>query len=100
METIDIIRSIGQSFLALADQLEKKNPTAESTAPPTTTLASEDEGAITEKDVRTMLTELSRSGHTQEMKALLAKYGAAKISEVDPKDYRALLEDAKGVKNA
>ena len=98
METIDIIRSIGQSFLALADQLENKG--AEPAAPPKEEPPAPSEPSIKEEDVRKVLTELSRRGRTQEMKALLAKYGAAKISEVDPKDYRALLDDAKEVKNA
>lgn len=46
------------------------------------------------EDVRTVLAQKSRAGHTAQVRELLAKYGAPRLSEVDPADYPALLEDA------
>ena len=40
------------------------------------------------------LAEKSRAGHTAEVKALLTKHGADKLSDIDPAKYPALLADA------
>ena len=52
------------------------------------------------EEVRKFLAELSMSGKTAEMKSLLAKYGATKLSDIDPKYYAKLLDDAKEIANA
>lgn len=54
--------------------------------------AKEKEIAFT--DVRALLAEKSRAGHTSEVKALLLKYGANKLSEIKPEDYAALMAEA------
>lgn len=46
------------------------------------------------EDVRKVLAELSRDGHTEEVRALLKRYGADKLSLVNPEQYRNLLADA------
>ena len=56
--------------------------------------------APTLEDVRTVLAEISRSGKTTEMKALLGKYGATRLSEVKVEDYQSLLSAAKELKDA
>ena len=52
------------------------------------------------EDVRAVLADLSRKGHTDEIRALLQKYGASKLSGIDPKHYEALLKDAEGLDHA
>lgn len=52
------------------------------------------EKVLTITDVRKMLAEKSRNGHTTKVKELLIKYGADKLSEIDPSKYAALLADA------
>lgn len=46
------------------------------------------------EDVRAVLADISRIGHTAEVRALIEKYGADRLSKVDPKNYEALLHDA------
>lgn len=46
------------------------------------------------EDVRAVLADISRAGHTAEVRALIEKYGADRLSKVDPKNYEALLRDA------
>ncbi len=46
------------------------------------------------EEVRKVLAEMSKRGKTAEVKALLQKYGAEKLSEVNPKDYAELLKEA------
>ena len=56
--------------------------------------------APTLEQVRAVLAEKSRAGHTATIRELLQKYGAAKLSLVDPQYYEALLRDAEGLADA
>lgn len=56
-----------------------------------------EEPKITLEDVRARLAQLSRDGKTAQVKALIQKYGANKLSEVNPNDYKTLLLDAEGI---
>lgn len=49
---------------------------------------------VTLAEVRAVLAEKSRQGHTGEVKELLAKYGADKLSGVDPAKYADLMKEA------
>ena len=46
------------------------------------------------EDVRSVLADKSRAGHTAEVRELLKEYGAAKLSKIDPANYKALMKDA------
>ena len=52
------------------------------------------------EDVRAILSEKSRAGYTAAVRELLQKYGASKLSQVDPANYEALLRDAEAIGNA
>ena len=52
------------------------------------------------EDVRAVLAEKSRAGHTAAIRTILQKYGASKLSGVDPKHYEALLQDVEVLDNA
>lgn len=54
----------------------------------------ETEKKLTLADVRAVLAEKSRAGFTEEVKALIAKHGADRLSEVPETEYVALLADA------
>ena len=56
--------------------------------------------APTLEQVRAVLAEKSRAGHTATIRELLQKYGAAKLSLVDPQHYEALLKDVEGLADA
>ena len=53
-----------------------------------------EEKIFTLEEVRAVLAEKSRSGHTEEVRGLLNKHGADKLSEIDPAEYPALLAEA------
>jgi len=57
------------------------------------------ENPLTLESVRAVLAEKSRDGHTADVRALLEKHGAAKLSEIDPAKYAALLADAEALGN-
>ena len=58
------------------------------------------EPALTLEQVRAVLADKSRQGHTAEIRALLQKYGAAKLSGIDPIHYTALVAEAEVLTNA
>lgn len=76
----------GRSGKAAAKNTAKKDTKAEKQEP--------EEKPLTLEEVRAVLAEKSRSGHTEEVRELLAKHGADKLSEIDPAEYAALLAEA------
>ena len=51
------------------------------------------------EDVRAVLTPISQSGKTAQVKELLIKHGADRLSDIDPSKYEALLADAEVLAN-
>ena len=52
------------------------------------------EPVLTLEQVRAVLADKSRMGFTAEIRSLLQKYGAPKLSGIDPAHYKALVADA------
>ena len=100
-QIVATIHRIGEEIIALADYLAVyvMEENAEGAVPPA---AEEQPAAPTIKleEVRTVLAEISRSGKTAQMKELLGRFGAGKLSDVKPEDYEALLAAAQEVRNA
>lgn len=78
------IRKYANELLAIADELDG-------------TVVKEQ--SIRLEDVRKVLAELSRNGKTSKVRELLIKYGANKLSEINPENYYALLDDARKLEN-
>ena len=58
-----------------------------------------EEPAIPLEKVRSVLAQKSQAGFTAEVRAIIQKYGASCLSEIDPKDYKAVLADAEVLGN-
>lgn len=95
------LRIAAQSLIAVADNLStlfggvaeqdaapkeppKASPHVESPTPKPIAL----------EQVRAILAEKSRNGHTAQVRSLLEKHGAMKLSEIDPVEYAALFAEA------
>lgn len=52
------------------------------------------EKSVAVKDIRAVMAQKSQEGKTKEIRELLQKFGAAKLSAVKPEDYPALLQEA------
>ena len=74
----------------LAEQFSGDEPAPEAPAEP----------VLTPEAVRAVLADKSRAGYTAQIRSLLQKYGADKLSGVDPANYNALLEDVEGLSHA
>lgn len=94
--TIQELHSVATTINEIAEWLSSQFISDNSTAVENL----EKEPTLTLEEVRTVLAEKSRNGFTKEIKELLKKYGASKLSEVDPKNYKALLKDTEVLNNA
>ena len=55
--------------------------------------AKQEEKTYEIEDVRKILADKSRLGHTAKIRELLEKYGAKKLSEIEPSNYNDLVAD-------
>ena len=90
-QAVEELRSAAAAISDAADWLSKMF-SGESTAEDAP--ASPPEPELTLEQVRAVLADKSRQGHTTEIRALLQKYGASKLSQIDPAHYKALLAEA------
>ena len=122
---LDEVKSCGNTLLCVASELRElissKEPDAEEQPKAKTTtrrkkskleetqpsdtaavekVPQETPKPVTLDEVRAALAEKSRAGYTADVKALIAKYGADKLSDVDPANYVALLQESEVIGNA
>lgn len=98
-QTIKELRDAAAAINSAADWLYQQfSGNDEEPAPqPEETQAEPEKKELKLEDVRKVLAERSRAGYTTQIRELLLKYGASKLSAVDPKDYEALLFDVEGL---
>jgi hypothetical protein len=98
-QTIKDLRDAAAAINDAADWLYKQfSGTTEEPAPePEAPQAESEKKELKLEDVRKVLAERSRAGYTAQIRELLHKYGASKLSAVDPNDYEALLFDVEGL---
>lgn len=106
LDVVSDLRSLADSLQAVADAVaqggqEQPDQTTEekpTQKPEKKNVAKQVEKAepkpLTLEQVRAALAEKSRAGHTSEVKALLIKHGADKLSDIDPAEYPVLLAEA------
>ena len=88
------LRSAAQSLNTVADSLTSLFSGSQPESSVQSTLK-----PLTLEEVRAVLAEKSRNGHTAKIRELLEKHGAAKLSEIDPQKYAALLAEAEVLGN-
>ena len=98
-QTIEELRSAAAAITDAANWLAQQFNSDDEEAP-ITEAQLEKKPELTLEQVRAVLADKSRAGHTAAVRDLLQKYGASKLSQVDPKHYEALLKDAEVIGNA
>lgn len=86
----EAVNWLAEQFSGTSEEAPAKKPAAKEEKKPELKL----------EDVRAVLAEKSRTGHTSAIRTILQKYGASKLSGVDPKHYEALLKDVEVLDNA
>ncbi len=92
-KAISVLRPIAEAFLLFADNYE--NSKEQKIEAKTEVPVAKAEKPITLEDARKILTTYTRSGYSEEVKALVEKYGNGKLSAVKSENYPALLCEAK-----
>ena len=92
--TIEELRTAAAAINDAANWLAQQFGGASEAAETAEVPAAPAKPTLTLEDVRAVLADKSRAGHTAEIRELLKKYGASKLSLVDPKYYEALLREA------
>lgn len=60
----------------------------------------EEKKSVSLENVRAVLAEKSRRGFTEEVKEIISKHGADRLSGIDPSEYESLLSEAEVIGNA
>ena len=108
------LKKCGEAFIGISEGLadmfsgsDEEKLTAKESAPkkkqaevPKPEPQEKEEKPLTLEDVRAVCADKSRKGFTAEVKAILTKHGADKLSEVDPAEYKALLAEVEVLGNA
>ena len=84
---IETLRLSAKSIIDIADELAKSLQ-VEEPKPPSL------------EDVRHKLILAAQAGFSAEVKALITKYGADRLSEIDASHYAALLKEAESIREA
>lgn len=87
---IDVIKDLRQLATSLESFMKELDSNEES---PGEAKAAKEE-LITLEMVRAVLAEKSQSGKQPEVKALITKYGARKLTDINPSSYKKLLAEA------
>lgn len=99
--TIEELRNAAAAINEAANWLaEQFSGTSEEAPAKKTSAEEEKKPELKLEDVRAVLAEKSRAGHTAAIRTILQKYGASKLSGVNPKHYEALLKDVEVLDNA
>lgn len=95
---------VAETPAPVASPVEVSPPVAEQAEPTPEPVAEAAPAPVAEpvvemklEDVRALLTSISRAGKTAEVKALLQEFGKEKLTDIDPKDYAAVVEKAKAL---
>lgn len=111
---VDELKKCGEALIGISQELADMFSGAEEEKQPVKKTAAkkkapeelkkepqpETEKPLTLEDVRAVCADKSRSGFTEEVKEILTKHGADKLSEVDPAEYKALLAEVEVLGNA
>ena len=89
LDLVEDLRALADSVGAVADAIEG-NKASNDTKPE----QAQEEKEISLEEVRGVLAEKSHAGFTVQIRELLNKYGADKLSQIDPGNYKELLADA------
>jgi len=96
LDVVEDIRRLADSLQTVAETMAGNTPSDDSIpdSNPDSSPQKHTPQQVAIDQVRAVLAEKSGDGKTQEVKALLFKYDAGKLSGVKPEDYPALLEEA------
>ena len=97
LDVVNDMRSLADSIQAVCDAMTETDPAPKEMPAAKTETAKELD--IPLERVRMVLAEKSQLGFTAEVRGIIGKYGADKLSEVDKAFYADILKDAEVLGN-
>ena len=107
LNVVEDVRSLINCYQTLAEDLQElceafsgnENSVSTSDSGSNETIAEDktNEPTITLEEVRTVLAKLAQDGKQAELKALIGKFGAKRLSEVESKHYPAILKEVEAM---
>ncbi|GAX48502.1 rRNA biogenesis protein rrp5 [Pseudolactococcus reticulitermitis] len=103
LEVVENLRILADSLQELCEALMLNEPEVEveipviKPKPKAKTKAKAKESKLTLEAVRGVLAIKSQEGKTEQVRELIIKYGASRLSEVDVKHYKALLKEVEAL---
>ena len=91
---IPMLESLSHSFSEIAFVLKKETPSRSDMNQPSINNTSENSTCITREELYELLSKKASEGHTQQVKDMLHRLGAKKLSQVDPSDFKELYSAA------
>lgn len=101
LDVVGDMRSLADSIQAVCDAMDSESLSDNGGEQETVKEKTKEEVKKEEKEsskltlekVRAVLAEKSRAGATAEVRAIIQKFGAKRLSEINPKDYDAILKE-------
>ncbi|GAB6174475.1 hypothetical protein JCM15765_39530 [Paradesulfitobacterium aromaticivorans] len=98
LDVVEGMRSLADSIQLAAEAMAGKEPAEPAPQQPPAAETMPAVKAVSLEQVRAVLAEKSQAGFTVEVRGLLEKYGAPKLSQIAPANYAPLLADAEELK--
>lgn len=99
-QLIEKLNRCGNTLIGISEELKNLFSGSEDAKTKTAEKALKEEKTLSLEDVRAVMADKSRKGYTAEVKALLTKRGVNRLSDIDPKEYAALLAEVEVIGNA
>ena len=95
LDVVSDLHSLADSLKAVADAVTENEDIASSGQNEKIEKAEDVKKSYTLDEVRGTLANLSRDGFREEVKNILLKYGASKLSDIKSENYGDVMQDAK-----
>ena len=90
---VSCLNALAESLVALVEE-EGKEEVVEQAEKKEQEKNEPEEKTVKLEDVRKVLAEKSAAGFTAQVRELLKKHGASRLSAVNPEDYQAIINEA------
>ncbi len=97
-DTAPLLMQIVEDLRKLADSIQKLGTVASEEATPVQPKEEKEKPKISLEQIRGVLAEKSRDGFTAEVREIIKRHGANRLSEVDPVEYEAMITEAENLK--
>lgn len=94
LDAAEKLTALSETLKALADSVQAEEAKGTDSQPEKAKAPEKKSTGITLEKVRGILADKSRAGHTAEVRAIIQKHGASRLSEVNPEQYAAIIQEA------